>query len=204
MALESKWLYPYMPAVRKTGAEYFGLDEQALPVDLLSFWQWSTSDLLGNTMRGCLAEYIVAMALGITSGVRNDWAAYDLLFNGWKIEAKASGYLQTWPQKRLSRPVFSIRPARDWDPVTGQMSNDVRRQSDLYVFCLHHHKDKTTVNPLDLTQWSFYILPTACLNNSPRFVQAKTITLERVLTLKPSEVPFNDLAQSINEIMNKG
>ena len=91
MVLEGKGLYPYMPAVRKTGSECFVLGDQGLSIDLISFWQWSTSDLLGNTMRGCLAEYIVAMALGITSGVRIDWAAYDLLFDGWKIEVKAFG-----------------------------------------------------------------------------------------------------------------
>lgn len=203
MVLEGKGLYPYMPAVRKTGSECFVLGDQGLSIDLISFWQWSTSDLLGNTMRGCLAEYIVAMALGITSGVRIDWAAYDLLFDGWKIEVKALGYLQTWPQRQLSRPVFSIRPARGWDPITNQMTNEVGRQSDIYVFCLHHHKDKATVNPLDLTQWSFYILPTACLNDS-RFEEAKTITLASLLTMGPSSVSFNQLEKSIREIMNEG
>lgn len=203
MALQDEIPYPYVPAVKYTGSERFILNDQALPADLLSFWQWSSSNLLGNTMRGCLAEYIVAMALGITSRVRNDWEAYDLSFNQWKIEVKASGYLQTWTQKRLSRPIFGIRPTRSWDPMLNQMTVDLCRQSDLYVFCLHHHKDKATVNPLDLTQWSFYILPTTRLNDSLQFVKAKTITLESLLTLKPSGAPFNDLAQSINEIMDK-
>lgn len=179
------------------------LGDQTLPVDLLSFWQWSTSDLLGNTMRGCLAEYIVAMALGITSGVRNAWEAYDLKFRDWNIEVKASGYLQSWPQKRLSRPVFSIRPARSWNPVTGQWSNEVRRQSDLYVFCLHHHKDKATVNSLDLAQWSFYVLPTACLDCAPQFKDASSIGLSALTTLNPSTVSFNDLGQSVKDMMSR-
>ena len=203
MALEDKVLYPHIPTARKTGGECFTLGDQTLPVDLLSFWQWSTSDLLGNTMRGCLAEYIVAMALGITSGVRNDWEAYDLLFNGWKIEVKASGYLQTWPQKCLSRLVFSIRPARSWDPVTGRMTDDVCRQSDVYVFCLHHHKDKATVNPLDLAQWSFYVLPTAYLDCAPRFKDASSISLSALKTLKSSKVSFNDLGKSVKDIMSQ-
>jgi hypothetical protein len=203
MALEVEARYPYIPAVRQNGAETFTLGAQTLPVDLLSFWQWSASDLLGNTMRGCLAEYIVAMALGITSGVRNDWEVYDLRFKGWKIEVKASGYLQTWPQKRLSRPEFSIRPARSWDPVTGRMSNEVRRQSDLYVFCLHHHKDKVTVNPRDLAQWTFYILPTGQLECSLRFKAAKSFSLNSLLTLKPSEISFNDLGKCITNVMSQ-
>lgn len=203
MALEDKALSAHVPTVRKTGGERFTVGDQTLPVDLLSFWQWSTSDLLGNTMRGCLAEYIVAMALGITSGVRNDWEAYDLKFRDWKIEVKASGYLQSWPQKRLSRPVFSIRPARSWDPITGRMTDEACRQSDVYVFCLHHHKDKATVNPLDLAQWTFYILPTACFVCVPQFKDASSIGLSALTTLNPSTVSFNDLGQSVKDMMSR-
>jgi hypothetical protein len=93
MPHEEERRYPYRPTVRQTGAECFTYKDQPVPVNLLSFWQWSASDLVGNTARGCLAEYIVATALGLTSGVRNDWEAYDLEFNGWKIEVKSSGHL---------------------------------------------------------------------------------------------------------------
>jgi hypothetical protein len=187
----------YLPSVRQSGTERFHLGEQIVGDSLLSFWQWSASDLVGNTMRGCLAEYIVAMALGLNSGVRNDWEAYDLLFEGIKIEVKASGYLQTWPQKRLSRPVFSIRPARAWDPVTGQMSTDLRRNSDLYVFCLHHHRDKATLNPMDLSQWTFYVLPTKQLDEHAEFQGCKAITLSTLSTLQPVESTFAMLRECI-------
>jgi hypothetical protein len=193
--------YLYLPSVRQTGSERFTLGGQPLSHDLLSFWQWSASDLIGNTTRGGLAEYIVAMALDITSGVRNDWESYDLLFNEWKIEVKASAYLQTWPQRQLSRPVFSIRPARSWDPISGLLSIEVRRHSDLYVFCLNHHKDKATLNPRDLTQWTFYILPTSCLENSPRFKHVETISFSSLLTLNPSKSSYKDLKESITKVM---
>lgn len=188
--------YPYIPCVRQTGAEQFTLGDQQLSADLLSFWQWSASDLIGNTMRGCLAEYIVSTALGLTSGIRNDWEAYDLKFNGYKIEVKASGYLQTWPQQRLSRPVFSIRPARAWDPTTGQMSQEIRRQADLYVFCLHDHKEKATLNPLNLSQWTFYVLLTREIEKSP-FNECKYLSLARLLTLNPAKTKFEDLRDFI-------
>ena len=188
--------YPYIPCLRQTGAELFTLGDQQLSVDLLSFWQWSASDLIGNTMRGCLAEYIVAMALGLTSGTRNDWEAYDLRFNGCKIEVKASGYLQTWPQQRLSRPTFSIRPARAWDPITGQMGPEIRRQSDLYVFCLHDHKEKVSLNPLNLSQWTFHVLLTQEIEKS-RFKECKYLSLTSLLTLNPLKTPFEDLRSSI-------
>ena len=191
--------YPYIPCLRQTGAERFALGDQQLSVDLLSFWQWSVSDLVSNATRGRLAEYIVAMALGLTSGVRNEWDAYDLKIDGYKIEVKASGYLQSWSQQRLSRPIFSIRPARGWDPITGQMQDEIRRQSALYVFCLQHHQEKTTLNPLDLMQWSFYVLPTNRLDESQQFQKAKTISLTSFLSLKPVHAAFKDLNKSIVE-----
>jgi hypothetical protein len=195
--------YPYLPTVRQTGAECFTLGDQTLPVNLMSFWQWSASDLVGNTARGCLAEYIVAMALGLASGVRNDWEAYDLQFNGWKIEVKASAYLQSWFQKRLSRPAFSIKPARSWSSSTGEMTREPRRHADVYVFCLQAHKEKSTLNPLDLAQWTFYVLPTARLESSIRFKDVKILSLNSLLMLNPSTVPYSGLGKSINDIMSQ-
>lgn len=49
----------------RTGAERFHRGNEDLSIDLLSFWQWSTSDLVSNATRGVLAEYIVARALGL-------------------------------------------------------------------------------------------------------------------------------------------
>ncbi|SFE16042.1 hypothetical protein SAMN04487819_108261 [Actinopolyspora alba] len=34
------------------------------------------------------------------------------------------------------------------------------------MFCLLHHKGKVTVNPLDLDQWTFFVVPTAKLNDA--------------------------------------
>jgi hypothetical protein len=61
------------------------------------FWRWAGSDLISNVFRGWLAEYIVACALDIDTGVRMSWVAYDLrLPDGTRIEVKASGYVQSW------------------------------------------------------------------------------------------------------------
>lgn len=50
---------------RKSGQEVFESNGLSLDMNLLSFWQWSASDIIGNAMRGILAEYIVASAVGI-------------------------------------------------------------------------------------------------------------------------------------------
>ena len=59
---------------RKTGKEPFRNGDVPLEFDLLSFWQWYSSDLISNTTRGVLAEYLVARAVGrATDGAREEW-----------------------------------------------------------------------------------------------------------------------------------
>ena len=75
---------------QKTGNEHFVLDGMPAGYLLNDFWRWQSSDLLNNTLRGVLAEFIVAKALGIdTNGPRVDWEPFDLLFSG--RESKANG-----------------------------------------------------------------------------------------------------------------
>lgn len=145
---------------------------------LSDFWRWSVSDLVSNATRWRFAEFIVATALGLdVSKPRNEWGAYDLeTEDGLKIEIKASGYVQSWHQKWPSKISFSIRPSRGWNPETGEYGAETKRQWDVYVFCLLKHlefdasgkpdilKMKETVNPMDLSQWEFYVVPTRILD----------------------------------------
>jgi hypothetical protein len=50
-----------------------GTEPLAVGVVLHDFWAWSYSDLINNTQRGALAEFIVAEAVGDTRDVRVDW-----------------------------------------------------------------------------------------------------------------------------------
>lgn len=47
-----------IPRLRRSGDERFRNGGAALSFDLLSFWQWGASDLVSNTLRGVLAEYL--------------------------------------------------------------------------------------------------------------------------------------------------
>ena len=49
---------------RCDGSELFRSGGAALPFTMLDFWRWSASDVVSNTMRGVLAEYIVGQAIG--------------------------------------------------------------------------------------------------------------------------------------------
>jgi len=184
-------------ASRRTGSEPFHRSGTPLGVDLLDFWGWDVSDLVSNATRGILAEYIVARGLGIsTAGVRNEWAAYDLTSpDGVKIEVKSSAYVQAWFQSRLSAITFSTRLSRAWDPETNVMSLDVKRQADVYVFALLAHRDKRTVDPLDIDQWKFYVVPTWKLNARTRSQHSVTL---KSLEAMCAATPFEELSKAVS------
>lgn len=183
--------------VPRTGTEHFHSGPLLIPATLIDFWRWSSSDLVGNTLRGVLAEYIVALALGVTSGTRVEWDSYDLKSpSGLTIEVKSSAYIQSWAQKSFYRVTFSIRPTHAYDSHTNTHTSERRRQADLYVFALLKHTDKSTIDPLDLTHWDFYLIPSALLNaHNP--VQ-KSISLSALLRLNPAKCTFDELAAAID------
>ncbi len=188
-------ILPAIITTQKTGKEAFIFKNKELPLNVLSFWQWSSSELLGNAYRGVLAEFIVASALDIADGFRVEWDEYDLKRKkGLKIEIKSSSYLQSWEQEKLSVINFGIAPTGKF-----QSRNPKRtRKSDVYIFCVLSHKDKDSVNPLDLSQWDFYILKTKVLNS--RVGNQKTITLSSLLRLKPKKVKYSGIKKEIKRI----
>ena len=168
---------------------------------VLNFWQWSASGLIDNTQRGALAEYIVALAIGAADDTRRpEWASYDIKTpDSIKVEVKSSAYIQNWGQNKESTPRFSIRQAFAWNPDTDTYSDEKIRDSDIYVFCLHKHRDKETLNLLDVSQWDFYILPTAALEREAK--EQKTIGLASLERLGARKVSFGQIHDTIRDVL---
>ncbi len=192
-----------LDTARKTGKERFRFNGHDLEFDLLSFWQWSASDLVSNATRGRIAEYIVACALGLAGdGVRDEWAPFDLETpSGIRIEVKSAAYVQSWHQKRLSSIVFATSKTRAWDANTNVQSREARRQADVYVFALLAHTDKRTIDPLNLDQWRFYVLSTITLNSRNR--SQRSITLKSLERLCSGSVNYTDLPKAIEKCIGK-
>ena len=183
----------------KTGDEKFHAGNGSLGFTLKDFWTWSTSDLVGNVMRGHLAEFIVAKAIGATEIVRNEWATYDLTTPvGTKVEVKSAAYLQSWSQDDYSTIQFSIGKTKTLDWENGGYRGEPIRHADVYVFALLAHKDKPTVDPLNVTQWEFYVVPTTALNEYKR--SEVSITLNSLKSLTGGAVDYSHLAEKINSI----
>jgi len=186
--------YSSLPAInvrRKRGKERFKEHRRDIKSSLLDFWQWSSSDLTNNALRGTLAEFIVAMVIGKADGVRMEWDSYDLEYRSKCIEVKSAAYLQTWDQDRHSAIGFDIHPS--CLVCTGRYA---RRRAHLYIFCLLAHKNKKTINPLHLDQWEFYVLSKKKLNKAVG--AQKRISLGRLLELHPRKASFSQLRKAIN------
>lgn len=149
---------------------------------MLDYWRWAHSDLSANAERGLFAEYLVRLALGL-EGVPNEaWATYDVLWKPEghvpiKIEIKTSAYIQVWSQRRLSKPIFTIRGTQAWDPTTGKYMGGPKRHSDVYVFCLETYQGHGRPSPTNLDEWKFYIVPTNVLDERGH---QKTISLSQI------------------------
>lgn len=187
------------PVTRKSGQEPFIAEGHALPERLEGFWAWSCSNLLGNALRGQLAEYLVGLALGcVEHGVRREWDAFDLrTAAGTRVEVKSAAYLQSWDQTGLSTIRFGISPSTAWFAESNTYATDRRRQADVYVFALFAQTDKSTANPLDTDQWRFYVTDTARLDSAVG--EQSSITLNSLLTrVQPVRATFAELADAVS------
>ena len=182
----------------------FLLEGSQSNISVGEFWRWNGSCLLSNTLRGALAEFIIAKALEITlTSARIDWTAYDLDYprNGrsYAIEVKASAYIQAWKQNKLSKISFDIAPSREWKDQ--KYTGDRKRRADVYVFCLHKFNDltaKAKANPLDLSQWEFYVVDVDALNTLG--LNQQSLSLGKLKRLSHIKCSYCDLKRNVDNI----
>lgn len=185
---------------RKTGDEKFTFKgEQVQGATILDFWKWYGSDLVNNALRGNLAEYIVELALGQKDSIQIGWAPYDLSYKGIKIEVKSSAFIQSWFQKDHSKISFNISKTKGWDSKTNEYSDRIARQADIYVFALLDHINQDSIDPMNLEQWTFYVINTETIDKRLKDAKSAGIsTLERIGAVKCT---FDEIKTNIEDIM---
>ena len=147
-----------------------------------------------------MAEYLVALDLGVADGVRTEWVAYDMKTSeGLTVEVKSASYIQSWAQRRYSIITFDVRPTLGWNPDTAKYGTVRRRQSDAYVFALIEHRDRTTIDPLNVEQWLFHIVATRVLDAT--LGSQKSVSLEGLHRLKPTTVRFGSIREAIRKVV---
>ncbi len=158
------------------------------------FWAWAYGDLLSNTTRPILAEFLVGQALGCLEpgATRVEWDAWDLTWQGHGIEVKSAGRLQTWhkPSDGPSPIKFDIAP-RIAEPG---------RPASVYVFCVHAASERATADPLDTTQWDFYVVGTSTIERE--LADQKTMTLSILRNRLGAEiVQWGQLRTAVAEVL---
>ena len=186
---------PEITNKQKSGAEKFLLNGSEQEFSLIDFWSWNQSNLIENRTRGILAEYIVKQALGSKKNLRIEWDDYDLITaTGIKIEIKSAAYIQAWKQAKYSTISFDISVNK---------RGGFERKSDCYIFCLLDCKNQDEINPLNLEQWTFFVVETSAINN---ILQTQgNITLGALKKKLPHiECKYHELQEVIKTVVKKG
>lgn len=179
-----------------TGDELFSNEGMVLNFSMYDFWKWYASNTLHSALRGAIAEFIVAQALELPCETRQNWDAYDLEYNGIKIEVKSSAYLQDDNGDKLSRISFSIAKHTHWNEE--DKWNDKKRHSDVYVFCLFAETIREKADTMQLGQWQFFVLPTSVLDE--QCGDKQTLSLSALLSLSPIQCTYSELQSTIDAI----
>jgi hypothetical protein len=150
----------------------------------------SAINLMDNTNRGTVAEVLVASALG---GVVTDtWGDWDVTLDGGiRVEVKATGLVQAWPQTRPSTPSWGVGRSEGWVLVDGFYEIDpiLERRSDFYVFGVHDG-----VRPDRSSEWRFYVVATQSIDDL--LSDQKSITESSLVDRFGVEpMTFSDLSQ---------
>lgn len=157
------------------------------------FWAWALSDLRANTVRPMLAEFLVAQALGAATRPRIEWDAYDVVTpDGIRVEVKSSAYVQAWAQARPSSIRFGGLNGRTWD-VTAGYADSATYNADVYVFALVTARDHASYDPLNLRQWTYWVLPRRSVEETGQ----KSLALSRVEALAGAPVSHDGLIEAV-------
>lgn len=185
-----------------TGNEEFTLHGASAGISVKDFWSWAYSDLLDNTQRGVMAEFLVYSSIRSTppdSQMRENWLPFDVTSpSGRRIEVKSAAYIQAWtPENIFAQVRFDIGKKLAWDNATASYASEAKRNCDLYVFCLFTAMTKD-VPLLDLDYWDFYVLPTSVLDE--KVPDQKGIALSSLLKLEPVKTDYAGLGAVIESI----
>lgn len=169
---------------------------------ILDFWQWAYSDVLSNGTRSVFAEFLVGTALGVLDKPRLEWDAVDLRYQGYGIEVKATGYVQSWSQTdKLSKLMFGIGERLAWDAATDTYSLAPAYSAAVYVFCVFEERDrklarKTVIDP---AMWSFYVMRTDEMQR--HFGTQKSVVFSRVKDAG-TEASFASLKDAVDKVLS--
>ena len=187
------WLEP-SPTEPLNGEERLG----GTSATVADFWTWAFSDLRMNIVRGVLAEFLVAKAVGAKEPVRVAWDNWDVVSaSGVSIEVKSSAYLQSWPQRKHSTISFTGLSARRWDAKEG-FGDDREVRADVFVFAIQTCREPASYDALDVRQWRFHVVPASIVRRHG----TRSVGIGFLERHAPDPVPFEQLPAAVDAAAN--
>lgn len=168
-------------------------------LDLNEFQSWAFGDILDNTFRGIIGEFIVLKSVENQSIHRLNWDGYDIkMTDGTKIEVKVSGYVQSWNHNKLSVIGFDIKEKDPWIASEARYLGQKCRYADIWVFAVHREQDRSAANPFDTDQWEFVVTSTNWLNET--FGKQESVRYSVLKGKGLKAVEFTELAEEIEQV----
>jgi hypothetical protein len=152
--------------------------------DLDAFLRWHCGPLVTMANRMALAEWLVHRALGLDPGEQRSDGA-DLVLPGGLVTlaVRSAAYLQSPQQTALSPISFPIE----------------QRTATAYVFCLLAEQDPAKVNPVELAQWRFWVVPTRSLH-----AERQSIGLQPLIRAHGDGMAYAELARAVEGLAQPG
>ena len=113
-----------------------------------------------------------------------------------KVTQQREGKLvRTSPSFDIGKKIWAWSNRKgDWLPEP----DEPRRWADIYVLCLEKETDPGSYNPLDLSQWKAFVIPTSRLDEE--FPDQKTVSVSRLLQEGFQPVGFDRLGHKIERV----
>ena len=75
-----------------------------------------------------------------------------------------------------------------------------QRRSEVYVFCLFSEADRRRADPADFSQWQFYIVPTAVLDE--RLGDQRQISLQGLERIEAIHCSYSELKSAVDKALD--
>lgn len=191
------------------GEEPFTNNGVPINLTIQDFWQYESSNIYNLQPR--IAEFLVGKALGLEAPTNSQyWTLWDIDYvPKWldgkmvRVEVKGTSYYHPWSENRVSElRSFDIEPTNlGYETEDGKQMG---RNCDIYVFCLNRGFTREESNPMDVSNWEFYVAATSYLNEVVSPTQ-KTISLGKLRKLKGVKlVPYENLKEEIDQLILSG
>lgn len=185
---------PQPPGLIPPPARRLSGDEPIAGGTVLDFWRWAFSDLRVNVARGVFAEWLVGRALGCVEVVRREWDEFDLVTpDGIRVEVKSAAYLQAWEQSAHSTIRFSRLSGQPNDDDQGTSRAVRQYRADVFVFAVLVTRDHSLLDPLDLSQWRFWVAS----RNAIAATGYRSLSLSAAERICGEAVEFGALADAV-------